>query len=320
MSPRRARAVGSSGCQVSYSSRRLSPLDRGLMVRPFRCRRTIAVRCKPAGHGVATCVAAKVRPSVQRCYVRSHDPTQHVDLRGFPPADPEASASSTRRSSAGSSRGGRRASSIASSPAGTSRPRSRPRRSATCTWASSTTANARPHPEPGGRRSAVDQHPGPHGTNVGARSGDDTTTASSTRPSARGTELWRRHYWAEFDGTTARSLDPWGNTFVLWSKAGRNPTEPEGSPMSDSSPAPSSTPARIQAGRRDAVDPHRPAVRPTSTRPSTGTPASHRSSCSTAARTPTARARGWAIPIRSTSRSSSCWSASSATRTRARSR
>jgi predicted enzyme related to lactoylglutathione lyase len=42
------------------------------------------------------------------------------------------------------------------------------------------------------------------------------------------TELWRRHYWAEFNGFNSAFLDPWGNTLVLWTKGGSDPVVPEG--------------------------------------------------------------------------------------------
>ena len=42
------------------------------------------------------------------------------------------------------------------------------------------------------------------------------------------TELWRRHYWAEFNGFNSAFTDPWGNTLVLWTKGGSDPVVPEG--------------------------------------------------------------------------------------------
>ena len=230
MSPRRARAVGSSGCQVSYSSRRLSPLDRGLMVRPFRCRRTIAVRCKPAGHGVATCVAAKVRPSVQRCYVRSHDPTQHVDLRGSPGDDPEASGRFYADVFGWEVEGRPAGEFHRIVPGGHfPQPDGSPPRSATCTWASTTSANARPHPDPGGVDPRTLSSQG-RSARVGSSSSDDETEERilDKAEQPRGHELWRHHYWAEFNGFNGAFLDPWGNTLILWSKGGSDPDVPEG--------------------------------------------------------------------------------------------
>ena len=42
------------------------------------------------------------------------------------------------------------------------------------------------------------------------------------------TELWRHHYWAEFNGFNSAFVDPWGNTFVLWTKGGDDPQIPAG--------------------------------------------------------------------------------------------
>ena len=41
-------------------------------------------------------------------------------------------------------------------------------------------------------------------------------------------ELWRHHYWAEFNGHNGAFEDPWGNTVVLWTKGGHDPVIPEG--------------------------------------------------------------------------------------------
>ena len=46
---------------------------------------------------------------------------------------------------------------------------------------------------------------------------------------ARGaTELWRNHYWREFNGFCGAFVDPWGTEIILWGKAGNDPTIPEG--------------------------------------------------------------------------------------------
>ncbi len=42
------------------------------------------------------------------------------------------------------------------------------------------------------------------------------------------TELWRNHYWAEFNGFCGAFRDPWGNELVLWVKGGNDPQIPEG--------------------------------------------------------------------------------------------
>jgi len=90
-------------------------------------------------------------------------------------------------------------------------------------------ANARPHPEPDG----VD----PRGLSQDGRtvrvwilvSDDDSSDAIMDRALARGaTELWRDHYWAEFNGFNAAFKDPWGNTLILWTKGGDDPEIPDG--------------------------------------------------------------------------------------------
>ena len=40
--------------------------------------------------------------------------------------------------------------------------------------------------------------------------------------------LWRNHYWKEFNGFNSAFVDPWGNTLILWGKAGSDPQIPEG--------------------------------------------------------------------------------------------
>jgi predicted enzyme related to lactoylglutathione lyase len=90
-------------------------------------------------------------------------------------------------------------------------------------------ANARPHPDPAG----VDpRHLARDGRAVRVWilvSDDDDMDAILDRAEAHGAEvLWRHHYWAEFNGFNGAFLDPWGNTIVLWGKAGEDPQIPEG--------------------------------------------------------------------------------------------
>ena len=43
------------------------------------------------------------------------------------------------------------------------------------------------------------------------------------------TELWRHHFWSEFNGLNNAFRDPWGNTIVLWTKPPTDPVEvPDG--------------------------------------------------------------------------------------------
>jgi len=88
--------------------------------------------------------------------------------------------------------------------------------------------NARPHPKPEGV--------GPvelATTQAKARiwmlvSDDDSSDAIMDRAIARGaTELWRDHFWKEFNGYNAGFRDPWGNEIILWTKAGENPDVPD---------------------------------------------------------------------------------------------
>ncbi len=60
-------------------------------------------------------------------------------------------------------------------------------------------------------------------------SDDDSLERILDEAVSRGaTELWRDHYWAEFNGFSGAFKDPWGNTFVLWLKGGDSPELPEG--------------------------------------------------------------------------------------------
>jgi predicted enzyme related to lactoylglutathione lyase len=86
-------------------------------------------------------------------------------------------------------------------------------------------ANARPHPDTAGVE--------PRTLSTGGRTartwilvGEDDSQDRILDTAARlgGTVQWRNHYWAEFNGNSGAFTDPWGNTFVLWSKAGENPT------------------------------------------------------------------------------------------------
>ena len=177
-------------------------------------------------------VAPKVRPSVQRCYVRAHDPTQHLDLRRSARATiPRPPRGSTPRSSAGRSKGGRPACSTASCPAATSRsPTARRRRSATCTWASTTSPTPGRTPIPPASSHAR-RAPRVAPLRIWILVADDDSDErilDTRRASLGATELWRNHYWAEFNGFNSAFLDPWGNTFVLWTKGGSDPVVPEG--------------------------------------------------------------------------------------------
>lgn len=90
-------------------------------------------------------------------------------------------------------------------------------------------ANARPHPEPDG---VEPRHIASDGRTVRTWilvSDDDSVDRILDEAASRGAEiLWRDHYWAEFNGFNSAFKDPWGNTLILWGKAGDAPVIPEG--------------------------------------------------------------------------------------------
>ena len=90
-------------------------------------------------------------------------------------------------------------------------------------------ANARPHPDPAGVEPRTLADGGPQGADLDpGRRRPVLRGASSQRAVDRGaTELWRDHYWKEFNGYNHAFRDPWGNEIVLWGKAGPNPQVPE---------------------------------------------------------------------------------------------
>lgn len=89
-------------------------------------------------------------------------------------------------------------------------------------------ANARPHPEPSG---VAPRHLSTDGRKprVWVLIGDDDTPERilDTAVKLGAVELWRDHYWAEFNGYNHAFRDPWGNEILLWGKAGANPEIPE---------------------------------------------------------------------------------------------
>jgi catechol 2,3-dioxygenase-like lactoylglutathione lyase family enzyme len=88
-------------------------------------------------------------------------------------------------------------------------------------------ANARPHPEPDG---VAPRHLSTDGRKprIWVLVGDDDTPERilDTAVGLGATELWRDHYWAEFNGYNHAFRDPWGNEILLWGKAGANPEVP----------------------------------------------------------------------------------------------
>jgi catechol 2,3-dioxygenase-like lactoylglutathione lyase family enzyme len=89
--------------------------------------------------------------------------------------------------------------------------------------------NLRPHPDPAG---VEPRHLSRDGRGVRVWilvSDDDDEDAILDRATKLGAkELWRHHYWAEFNGHNGAFEDPWGSTVVLWTKGGPEPTIPAG--------------------------------------------------------------------------------------------
>ncbi|MBI1197977.1 MAG: VOC family protein [Phenylobacterium sp.] len=88
-------------------------------------------------------------------------------------------------------------------------------------------ANARPHPNPAGvePRTLVGEG---RKARIWILVGDGQDhEAIMAKALARGaTELWRNHYWKEFNGFNHAFRDPWGNEIILWVKGGPDPQIP----------------------------------------------------------------------------------------------
>jgi predicted enzyme related to lactoylglutathione lyase len=88
-------------------------------------------------------------------------------------------------------------------------------------------ANTRPHPDSAGVEPRTISSAGRKARIWVLISDDDTPEAILERATSRGaTELWRNHYWKEFNGYNHAFADPWGNEIVLWGKAGQSPEVP----------------------------------------------------------------------------------------------
>jgi catechol 2,3-dioxygenase-like lactoylglutathione lyase family enzyme len=87
--------------------------------------------------------------------------------------------------------------------------------------------NARPHPNPDGvepRSLATEGRKARVWIMVGDdQSHEDILQRALDRGAA---ELWRNHYWKEFNGFNHAFRDPWGNEIILWVKGGPNPQVP----------------------------------------------------------------------------------------------
>jgi len=88
-------------------------------------------------------------------------------------------------------------------------------------------ANARPHPNPDGvepRTLAADGRKARVWILVGDDQSDEDILQRALDRGA--TELWRNHYWKEFNGFNHAFRDPWGNEIILWVKGGPDPQIP----------------------------------------------------------------------------------------------
>ncbi len=89
-------------------------------------------------------------------------------------------------------------------------------------------ANARPHPDPKGvepRTLAAEGRKARVWILVGdGQSYEEILQRALDRGAV---ELWRNHYWKEFNGFNHAFRDPWGNEIVLWGKAGPEPVIPD---------------------------------------------------------------------------------------------
>lgn len=92
----------------------------------------------------------------------------------------------------------------------------------------SNVAKRRPHPDED--NATVELNRGGGGARIWILVSDDEDgDAMLERAVQRGaTELWRHHYWAEFNGFSNAFEDPWGNELVLWTKAGDDAQIPDG--------------------------------------------------------------------------------------------
>jgi len=92
----------------------------------------------------------------------------------------------------------------------------------------SNVVNQRPHPV--ADNGSVELNSGGGGPRIWILVSDDNDADEmlETAVANGATELWRHHFWAEFNGFSNAFEDPWGNQIVLWTKAGDDAQIPEG--------------------------------------------------------------------------------------------
>ena len=89
-------------------------------------------------------------------------------------------------------------------------------------------SNARPHPDPEGVEPRVLATEG-RKARIWIMVGDGQSPEEILqRALDRGAvELWRNHFWKEFNGFNHAFRDPWGNEIILWVKGGPDPKIPD---------------------------------------------------------------------------------------------
>jgi hypothetical protein len=92
----------------------------------------------------------------------------------------------------------------------------------------SNVVNRRPHPDPSNGSVELNSGGGAARIWILVSDDDDGDEMLQRALDLGATELWRHHYWAEFNGFSNAFEDPWGNQLVLWTKAGDDPRIPQG--------------------------------------------------------------------------------------------
>jgi predicted enzyme related to lactoylglutathione lyase len=92
----------------------------------------------------------------------------------------------------------------------------------------SNVVNRRPHPDPENGTASLNQGGGGPRVWILVSDDDDADDILERAVERGATEMWRHHYWAEFNGFSNCFLDPWGTEVVTWTKGGDDPVIPEG--------------------------------------------------------------------------------------------
>ena len=92
----------------------------------------------------------------------------------------------------------------------------------------SNVVNRRPHPNSDNGTATLNTGGGGPRIWILVSDDDDADEIHQKALDRGATELWRHHFWAEFNGFSNAFIDPWGNEIVLWTKAGDDPQIPDG--------------------------------------------------------------------------------------------